>query len=229
MAPKIVILTEPKHSVVLLAMIEHVAPDAVVRFLSDERDLRDWFATEPPSPEQPVRFLAFFTAVVVPPDILAGLGGPAYNFHPGPPAYPGRYPVAMALYDGARRFGATLHVMSPRVDSGPIVSVVEFEVADDADLDWLNTRTHKAGLRLFQHACPALVRSSAPLPTLDRAWSDRRSTRRSVERLCDIPPDIEPDELDRRLRAFAQLAPQPFRMTLHGRRFHLVPDGTDPG
>ncbi|MGQ9368589.1 formyltransferase family protein [Azospirillum sp. ST 5-10] len=224
MVPKIVVLTEPRYTVVLLALIEHIDPRATVRFLTSAADLRAWFAAEPPAPSQPVRLIAFFTDVVVPPEVLDGIGGPAYNFHPGPPSYPGRYPLAMALYDGARRFGATLHVMTPRVDSGPIVGVVEFDVQEGADLDWLNARTYKAALRLFQHFGPALVRSPAPLPTLERAWSDRRSTARTRERLCEIPPDIAADELERRLRAFSLIEPRPFRMTLHGRRFRLVPE-----
>lgn len=225
--PMIVVVTEPRFTVVLLAMIEHVAPQATVQFVSTGAALRDWFDARPAVPDGPVRLIAFFTDVVVPPDILDRVGRPAYNFHPGPPAYPGRYPVAMALYDGARRFGATLHVMTPRVDSGPIVGVVGFDVPDEADLDWLNARTYKAALRLFQHFAPFLVRPDVILPVLDLAWAGRRSTTRTRDRLCEIPPDIAADELERRLRAFSQPGPDPLRMTLHGRRFRLVPDAAD--
>ncbi|HYH21846.1 MAG TPA: formyltransferase family protein [Azospirillum sp.] len=220
MAPNVVVLTEPKYSIVLLSIIEHFEPRAQVRFLFTAEDLGNYFA----KPAEITRFIAFFTPVMVPAATLERIGSPAYNIHPGPPAYPGRYPVAFALYDGVRRFGATAHVMTARVDSGPIVAVAEFDVEDGADLDWLNARTYKAALKLFMHLCPALLRTTAPLPTSSIRWSERRSTRATLQAMCEIPPDIAPEELERRLRAFSLVAPEPFRLTLHGRRFRLVPE-----
>ena len=72
--------------------------------------------------------IAFCTAVIVPAALLDRLGRPAFNFHPGPPTYPGRHPESFAAYDGVIRFGATAHVMAPRVDEGPIVGVEWFDV-----------------------------------------------------------------------------------------------------
>src|SRR6201999_3118070 len=74
------------------------------------------------------RLIAFSSPVIVPPLVLAALGYGAYNFHPGPPEYPGWAPAHFALYDGATEFGATAHAMAERVDSGPIVDVVSFDV-----------------------------------------------------------------------------------------------------
>ena len=68
------------------------------------------------------RLISFGSGVIVPAAVLARLSGTAYNFHPGPPAYPGIFPSVFALYDGATRFGVTLHEMKPEVDSGPIVA-----------------------------------------------------------------------------------------------------------
>ena len=47
------------------------------------------------------RLVAFVTPVVVPARILAALGFGAYNFHPGPPHYPGWVPAHFAIYDKA--------------------------------------------------------------------------------------------------------------------------------
>jgi methionyl-tRNA formyltransferase len=67
------------------------------------------------------RLIAFVTGIIVPAKVLDGLGYGAYNFHPGPPAYPGWAPAHFALYERATEFGATAHVMAARVDEGPIV------------------------------------------------------------------------------------------------------------
>ena len=80
------------------------------------------------------RLIAFVTAEIVPADVLAELGYGAFNFHPGPPSYPGWAPAHFALYDRATEFGATVHVMIEQVDAGPIVDVARFPIPPDSRL-----------------------------------------------------------------------------------------------
>ena len=75
---------------------------------------------------------------------------------------------------------------------------------------------------LFWRLSRSLACESGPLPTLLVTWSGTRSTRRMYEELCDIPPDIEPTELARRIRAFNDdFRAIPLTVTLHGVRFSL--------
>ena len=74
------------------------------------------------------RLIAYVASVIVPADVLDRLGYGAYNFHPGPPSYPGWAPAHFALYGRATEFGATAHVMVARVDDGPIVGVEMFSI-----------------------------------------------------------------------------------------------------
>jgi methionyl-tRNA formyltransferase len=67
------------------------------------------------------RLIAFVTTVIVSADILRAVGHGAFNFHPGPPDYPGWAPAHFALYDQAQVFGVTFHAMQALVDSGPIL------------------------------------------------------------------------------------------------------------
>nr|RAV90258.1 hypothetical protein DBT45_11165 [Aerococcus tenax] len=62
------------------------------------------------------RLVGFATPLLVPARILEGMGYGAYNFHPGPPEYRGWHPHCFAVYEGAKTFGVTAHVMSERVD-----------------------------------------------------------------------------------------------------------------
>src|ERR1700742_3040134 len=77
------------------------------------------------------RLIAFSSPIIVPPTVLAALGYGAYNFHPGPPEYPGWAPAHFALYEGAADFGVTAHAMSERVDAGPIVDIARFPISAD--------------------------------------------------------------------------------------------------
>ena len=70
------------------------------------------------------RLVAFSTPVIVPADLLKGLGYGAYNFHPGPPHYPGWAPAHFALYGGATTFGATANANTPASEAASPISMV---------------------------------------------------------------------------------------------------------
>ena len=168
------------------------------------------------------RLVAFTSGVIVPRPLLAALGYGAYNFHPGPPDYPGWAPAHFALYEGARTFGATAHVMTKRVDSGPIVGVESFVIPEGANVRELEQIAFVRLAHLFWRLSRSIACESGPLPTLPIAWSGTKSTRRMYERLCDIPSDIEPTELARRIRAFNDdFRAIPLTVTLHGVHFRL--------
>ena len=171
------------------------------------------------------RLIAFTTSVVVSAEILAQLGYGAYNFHPGPPEYPGLSPAQFALYDGARAFGATAHRMVERVDSGPIIGVGRFEVTDGTSLHALEMGAFQQLARLFWDLSPMLATQEAPLAELPIAWGGNRSTRRLTEAMCAISAEIEAAELHRRVAAFGH-SPLGLRptVTLHGYRFRLEPE-----
>jgi methionyl-tRNA formyltransferase len=168
------------------------------------------------------RLVAFTSGVIVPRPLLAALGHGAYNFHPGPPQYPGWAPAHFALYEGASSFGATAHVMTKRVDSGPIVGVESFAIPEGANVRDLEQIAFVRLAYLFWRLSRSIACESGPLPTLPIGWTGTKSTRRMYEKLCDIPSDIEPTELARRIRAFNDdFRAIPLTVTLHGMRFRL--------
>lgn len=216
----------PRHAVLLCAPTEarwlsgvltHQDGGLAVAAVPDAAALEAHAATAPAG----TRLIAFCTGSVVPAAVLERLGAPAYNIHPAPPAYPGRHPVSFALYDGADRFGATAHVMEARVDSGPIVGAVEFPVPPEADHGWLAERAYRAAVRLFLALAPALARPE-PLAPVGLSWGPRRCSRRALEAMCALPPDIAAAELERRVRAFGPEPGARLHLTLHGRRFDLA-------
>jgi methionyl-tRNA formyltransferase len=173
------------------------------------------------------RLIAFTTGVVVPQAVLEELGHGAYNFHPGPPDYPGWAPAHFALYDGTTTFGATAHVMAARVDSGPIVGVEPFVIPGGVDLRGLEQLAFVRLARLFWRMARDIAREADPLPTLPVEWSGTRSTRRMYADMCDVPPDVDASELSRRIRAFHDdFRGIPLTVTLHGIRFQLATAGT---
>lgn len=173
--------TKPSRAVPTLADLQALSPDELAR----------------------ARLISFANPVIVPKDILAHLGYGAYNFHPGPPHYPGLAPAQMAVYENATIFGITVHHMIDKVDAGPIVHADLCLVPPHAAPLDLEMRAFALLAKAFTTLAPRLGRDPTALPPLPYTWRREKSSRRMIEALCAMTPDLPPDEIDRRLRAFA--------------------------
>jgi methionyl-tRNA formyltransferase len=168
--------------------------------------------------------IAFTTTTVVPPNILHAIGYGAHNFHPGPPSYPGWAPAHFAIYEQASHFGATLHLMTERVDSGLILDYVLFPIPAVAAVLELEAQAYCELLRLFLAWAGLLSTEPSPLePRRATDWSARRNTRRTYQAACCVPLDVSERDLSRRMRAFGGnhfgMAPT---ITLHGVEFRAT-------
>ncbi len=147
------------------------------------------------------RLLSFCSPVIVPAALLQAMPGPSYNFHPGPPERPGRYPSVFALYEEAEHFGVTVHEMAARVDSGPIVAAEWFRIPQDADLAELEELTFLQLIAIFQRLSFHLATTRVPLRRQMMAWKGRKTTKAECEALCAVTLDMDPAEADKRRRA----------------------------
>jgi methionyl-tRNA formyltransferase len=217
MLREIVLLTGAREALHLTEFLSRHNPDLKITHVETRDELI--LALHPRRPG--IRLIGFCTSTVVPGDLLETLDGLAYNFHPGPPTHPGRHPASLAIYEGARRFGATAHVMRKAVDSGPIVGVEWFDMPAVPRLSQLETLTFDACVRLFGRIGPLLATLAEPLPESGDLWSGRKSTQRDFDALCTVSADIDAREFDRRVRAVADGLKGTLSLTLHGRRFRL--------
>jgi formyltetrahydrofolate hydrolase len=169
------------------------------------------------------RLISFVTPVIVSGDVLRRLGYGAFNFHPGPPEYPGWAPSHFALYHRETMFGATAHVMVERVDAGPIIGVERFAIPQGMTVVALEGLAYAHLARLFWSMAEQLATNPAPPQALAVPWGRKKYSRRAYRALCDIPLDIESDDLDRRLKVFGGnhfgVAPT---IRLHGVEFRAV-------
>jgi methionyl-tRNA formyltransferase len=215
----IILLTGALEQPVLAQALRKENPQLTVRAV----DTADELAALAPEDLARARLIAFATPVVVPGRVLDALGYGAYNFHPGPPEFPGWAASQFALYNGAREFGATAHRMVERVDAGPIVAVERFAITPRMDVGELEKLTYVHLAKIFWRLLGPLARQSGPLAELTQRWSGRKGTRRDYAALCVIPPDISKDELERRVRAFGGKSfGVNLAIELHGFRFELV-------
>lgn len=213
----ILLLTENSEAVDLTRVLRACAPELTVTHAATLAELNQACS----EPVDGRRLVAFCTPVIVPSQILESQGGPSYNFHPGPPNYPGLFPACHAIMDRATRFGATAHVITKEIDSGAIVGVEEAEISADIDRLHLEALSRHLVVSLFHRLAPLLVNTRTPLPASDVSWSGRVTTRQDFENLCELPADVGEEEFALRYRAVGEGPEHALYINLHGRRFRL--------
>ena len=196
---KVILLTGRDEAPILTGMLRRANPALAVTPAHDHESLDRLI-------EPGMRLLSFCSSVIVPGDLLLRLERPGYNFHPGPPERPGRYPSVFALFDGARHFGITVHEMTAAVDAGPIVAVERFEIPRDADLKSLEDLTLTRLAQTFNRLAPHLATAARPLPHLPVAWQGHKTTKAECEKLCTITPEMDAAEIARRHRCCGTFA-----------------------
>lgn len=194
-----ILLTGEREYAALQPNISRHNPSLTLHHAVTEADLRAHLAAT----DYKARLIAFTTGVIVPQDILDRLALTPYNFHPGPPNVPGRYPEAWGVYFEERWFGATAHQMHKLVDAGPIVDVEWFEVPAAVDRFDMAKLCYNCVLRLFVRLAPQLATKTDDLPIReDLSWSGRKWRLADYEELRDNPPADDVAEAERRFRAF---------------------------
>lgn len=213
---RLILLTEPAFADAVAAPLrKHGATVAVASTLAALEDALA-HGTD-------CRLISFGSGVIVPAALLGRLPGPAYNFHPGPPAYPGIFPSVFALYDQVTEFGVTLHEMAAKVDSGAIVAVMNFPFPHTLDRLALDTATFGALMRLVEHLAPQLADVHKPLPATKHTWGKTRRTRADFDALCALPENTTEAEFARRLRAVGEGPDHAMTFTRFRRSFRLAP------
>ncbi|TAL02067.1 MAG: hypothetical protein EPO08_08040 [Rhodospirillaceae bacterium] len=220
--PKIILLTQPECVAFLVPGLRAAGVDVEVAV--EREDLTRAMSTLSPQ----TRLVSFAAKVIVPAAVLGRFAGPAYNFHPGSPEYPGLFPSVHALYDGQSEFAVTLHEMAPQVDSGPIIAAERFPIPSGANRLVLDQLTLKMMVAAFERWAPSLAAVATPLPRSGESWRGPRRTRADFNALCDLGESPTAEEFARRLRAVGEGPEHALTLTGFGRRFSLVSDAAGP-
>ncbi len=168
---------------------------------------------------QPI-LIGYGTGDVVPAEVLVRFAR-AYNFHAASPDYPGRDPHHFAIYDGARNYGATAHVMTERVDEGAIVGVEQFEIPADCTPVKLLGLANDVMRVLFAKLAPKMLKDSSLPRIAGKAWAKQKTNRSQFKDMCAVSPLIGATEFDRRFAAFDGDIYDNLMVKLHGYNFRI--------
>jgi len=162
----------------------------------------------------------YLSPVIVPERILQSIKRAAVNFHPAPPEWPGIGSASYALFEGDETFGVTAHLMTSKVDSGPIVRSMRFPIVPDDDCESLFQRALNFSLFLFYDLL-ATVAQIGTATANDEQWKRDAIRRAEFEKWMRISPSDSAEEVRRKVRALHHSTlPGPY-VEVAGMRFHL--------
>jgi methionyl-tRNA formyltransferase len=90
--------------------------------------------------------------------------------------------------------------MLPKVDSGGIIAVKRFPLHENDTVYSLTQRCYKAILQCF-YELMNIILSDGQLPESKEVWKRRPYTRKQLNELCLLTPQMSGDEIERRLKA----------------------------
>lgn len=217
--PTLIILTDPLFQSGLISAIrqEPDPPDVKLETVENVETLVSALNRAKGS----TRLAAFCTGTIVPGSVLRQLTHCAYNFHPGPPEYPGIFPSCFAIYEGASTFGATAHRMTDKIDEGEIVGVQRFPLSGVTNRITLDKLALENTLSLFKQLIPALVDFTSTLAASGDPWTGPARTKKDFKALCTLPEGVTQEEFERAYRAVGEGPDHALTITLFGHLFRL--------
>lgn len=139
--------------------------------------------------------ISFQSGLILKPNALNGRR--CYNFHAATPDYPGRDPHHWAIYEGAKEFGVTLHLMNERVDEGQILAVTRFDIEPGITPQKLRRQGDSMSVWMFQELIPRIL--SGEIGPNGEQWTGKKRKRQDLLDLLAQPASLE----EKRRREFA--------------------------
>lgn len=144
--------------------------------------------------------ISYLAQWIIPAALLEKAKFAAINLHPGPPDYPGIGCTNFAIYNGEKEFGITCHHMQPRVDSGAIVAVRRFPVLENDTVYSITQRCYVEIIHLFYELVTGVLNGKG-LPQSTETWTRKPYTRKQLNALCELSPELGQEEIERRVKA----------------------------
>lgn len=145
----------------------------------------------------------------------------AINFHPAPPEWPGRGSASLALFNGDKMYGATAHLMSKQVDSGSILQVKRFFIAQNESCESLFERGKQACLDLFYDILTHISLYGHLPKASNETWKRKPFTRKQFEDWLILNPEDKESFLQKIKAAKHPKFSGPF-VIIHGHKFALM-------
>jgi methionyl-tRNA formyltransferase len=162
---------------------------------------------------------SYLSPWIIPKGLLERAEKGAINWHTGPPEYPGIGCTNFAIYNGEKEFGITCHYMLDKVDTGQIVEVERFSILENDTVFSITQKCYSLILNSFFRMVEN-ISNNTPLPKSNEDWKRKPYTRKELDDLSEIKPDMPIDEIEKRIKATTYDKHWAF-VDIKGKKFYL--------
>ena len=150
---------------------------------------------------EPIDYLVTYNTSIIVNSSFIDKFDSAYNIHAASPEFPGRDPHHWAIYRKAKQYGATLHFLEKKVDSGIIIKTHIFNISiNNTPQELLKTANEKSILLL--NWCLNNLDKNFPMKNSKIKWGEIKTKRQDLIDICNLTAIENETEINLRIKAF---------------------------
>ncbi len=145
----------------------------------------------------------------------------SFNFHPGPPEYPGFGCYNFALLDEVNFYGSTIHLINDKFDNGKIINVKKFKISyKKMNLERLIELTHKNIIKQAKKFIDDVIKNKIKVNHKFK-WKKKAYTKKEFESAREIKLYDSKRNILKKLKAFTYKDYKSVYINLKGIKFEL--------
>ena len=127
----------------------------------------------------------------------------SFNFHPGPPEYPGFGCYNFALLDKVNFYGSTVHMINDKFDNGKILKVSKFKISyEKFNLEKLISKTHKNIIKQAKDFINDIQNKQLKIKG-NFKWKKKAYTKKEFEIAREIKINDSKENVLKKIKAFS--------------------------
>ena len=145
----------------------------------------------------------------------------SFNFHPGPPEYPGFGCYNFALLDKVNLYGSTIHIINSKFDSGKIVNVKKFKFSyKKFNLEKLISKTHENIIKQAKDFINDIQNNKLKIKG-NLKWKKKAYTKKEFETARKINLKDTKKNILKKIKAFSYKNYESVYLNFKGLKFEL--------
>ena len=145
----------------------------------------------------------------------------SFNFHPGPPEYPGFGCYNFAMLDKVNFYGSTVHIINDKFDSGKIINVKKFKFSyKKFNLEKLIRKTHENVIKQAKDFINDVQNKKLKIEG-NLKWKKKAYTKKEFETAREIKLNDTKKNVLKKIKAFSYKNYESVYLNFKGLKFEL--------
>ena len=147
--------------------------------------------------------ISFLNSVYIDKSVRKKIKINSFNFHPGPPEYPGFGCYNFALLDKVNYYGSTVHMINDKFDNGKIINVNRFKISyKKINLEKLISKTHENIIKQAKDFINIILNKKLKIES-NFKWKKKAYTKKEFEIAREIKLNDSKGNVLNKIKAFS--------------------------